>query len=86
MKEATGQDIAADIVNGFMVPSGTPRPVVDLLHREVVKIMAVPDTKARLRDMGFDPVASTPEEFTRWIETEIVKWAKVIRDAKIDRQ
>ncbi len=86
MKEATGQDIAADIVNGFMVPAGTPRPIVDLLHREVVKIMAVPDTKARLRDMGFDPVGSTPAEFTRWIETEIVKWAKVIRDAKIDRQ
>jgi len=35
--------------------------------------------------MGFDPVASTPEEFAIWIRTETVRWGKVIRDAKITR-
>src|SRR6185312_7200986 len=56
MLEATGQDLPADIINGFMVPAGTPRPVIDLLYRAVVKVMAAPDTRQKLADMGFDPV------------------------------
>ena len=63
MMEATGHDLPADIVNGFVAPAGTPKPVIDLIHREVVKVMAMPDTREKLAAMGFDPVASTPEEF-----------------------
>lgn len=83
MAEATGQDLPADIVNGFMAPAKTPRPIIDSLHREMVKIMAAPDTREKLATMGFDPVASTPEAFATWIKTEIPRWGKVIRDAKI---
>jgi tripartite-type tricarboxylate transporter receptor subunit TctC len=86
MAEATGQDLPADIVTGFMVPAGTPQPIVDLLHREVVKVMAQPDVRQRLADMGFDPVASSPGEFAEWIRTETVRWGNVIRDAKIGLQ
>jgi tripartite-type tricarboxylate transporter receptor subunit TctC len=86
MAEATGQDLPADIVTGFAVPSGTPKPIVDLLHREVVKVMAQPDVRQKLADMGFDPVASTPEEFAEWVRTETVRWGNVIRDAKIGLQ
>ena len=86
MVEATGQDLPADIVNGFMVPAGTPKPIIKFLHRETVKVMSTPDTRQKLATMGFDPVASTPEEFAQWIRTEIVRWGKVIRDANIALQ
>ena len=86
MKEATGHDLPADIVNGFVLPTGTPKPIVELLHREVVKVMAMPDVREKLASMGFDPVGSTPEEFTAWIRSEIPRWAKVIRDANITMQ
>lgn len=81
--EATGQDMPADIVNGFLAPAKTPRAVIDTLHREIVKVMGAPDTREKLATMGFDPVASTPEEFATWIRTETVRWGKVVRDAKI---
>jgi tripartite-type tricarboxylate transporter receptor subunit TctC len=83
MMEASGQDLPADIVNGLMAPAGTPKPVIERLHRETVKILSMPDTREKLVTMGFDPVGSTPEEFARWIRTEIVRWGKVIRDAHI---
>ena len=86
MTEASGHDLPADIVNGFMLPAGTPKPVVEFLHREVVKVMAMPDVKEKLASMGFDPVASTPEEFADWIRSEIPRWGKVIRDAGITMQ
>lgn len=86
MMEATGHDLPADIVNGFMVPAGTPKPIIEFLHRETVKVISMPDTREKLATMGFDPVASTPEEFAHWIRTEIVRWGKVIRDANIALQ
>ncbi len=86
MMEATGHDLPADIVNGFIVPAGTPKPVIELLHRETVKVISNSDMRAKLATMGFDPVASTPEEFAQWIRTEIVRWGKVIREANIGFQ
>ena len=56
MLEASGQDLPADIVNGFLAPAKTPRPVIDTLHREIVKIMAEADTREKLAKLGFDPV------------------------------
>ena len=86
MKEATGHDLPADIVNGFIAPAGLPKPIIEFLHRETVKVLSAPDTREKLATMGFDPVASTPEEFAQWIRTEIVRWGKVIRDANIALQ
>jgi tripartite-type tricarboxylate transporter receptor subunit TctC len=86
MKEATGHDLPADIVNGFIAPAGLPKPIIEYLHRETVKVLSAPDTREKLATMGFDPVASTPEEFAEWIRTEIVRWGKVIREANIALQ
>ena len=86
MMEATGHDLPADIVNGFIAPAGLPKPIIEYLHRETVKVLSAPDTREKLATMGFDPVASTPEEFAEWIKTEIVRWGKVIRDANIALQ
>src|SRR5262249_19654079 len=64
-------------------PAATPADIVAALHRESAKILAQPDMKERLATLGYDVVASTPEEFATRIKTEIDMWAKVIRAANI---
>ena len=83
MAEAGLADQEADTMQGILVPAGTPKEIVDLLHREIVKIIALPDIQARMAQLGFEPVANTPAEFSERIKAEIAKWGKVIRDAKI---
>jgi tripartite-type tricarboxylate transporter receptor subunit TctC len=73
-------------ITGLLAPAATPKAIVDLIHREVVKIVAMPDVQKRLDDLGFQVVANTPDEFAAQIRTEMEKWAKVIRDAGIKQQ
>jgi tripartite-type tricarboxylate transporter receptor subunit TctC len=68
---------------GILVPAGTPREIVDQWHREVVRIVALPDVKQRLAAASYELDPNTPEQFAALIKTEVDKWAKVIRDAKI---
>jgi len=65
--------------NGLLAPAGTPPEVVSRLSAETVKGMQRPETKEALGRLGFDVVASSPEEFSRWIRAESEKWARVIR-------
>ena len=83
MIEAGYPEIEGDSWVGILVPAGTPKDIISLLNREVVKIIAAPDMKARLEELGYDPVASTPEEFAARIKVEIETWAKVIREAHL---
>ena len=83
LAEAGLPDQEADTMQGILVPAGTPKAIIELLHREIVKVMALPDVQERMAVLGFEPVASTPEEFAARIKVEIPKWAKVIRDANI---
>jgi tripartite-type tricarboxylate transporter receptor subunit TctC len=73
----------ADTIVGVLVPAGTPREIIDTLHREISGITAMPDMRQRFAALGLDPVIGTPEDFGAYIEAEIVRWSKVIRDAKI---
>ncbi len=68
---------------GVLVPARTPRPIVMRLHGEIVKILGVIETRDRLLAQGFEPVGSTPAEFATYINSEIVKWGKVIKAAGI---
>jgi tripartite-type tricarboxylate transporter receptor subunit TctC len=70
---------------GILVPAGTPREIVDRWHAEVVRIVALPDVKERLTAASYELEPNTPEQFAALIKTEVDKWAKVIRDAKIAR-
>jgi tripartite-type tricarboxylate transporter receptor subunit TctC len=83
MSEAGHPDIEGDSWVGVLVPSRTPKDVVALLHREIVAIIALPEMKERLIAIGFEPVASTPEQFGARIAAEIETWGKVIRAAGI---
>jgi tripartite-type tricarboxylate transporter receptor subunit TctC len=83
MMEAGYGDIEGDSWVGALVPAGTPKDIVALLNREMAAIMAEPDMQERLAALGYEVAASTPEEFGRRIEAEIVTWGKVVRAANI---
>jgi tripartite-type tricarboxylate transporter receptor subunit TctC len=78
---AEGQD--SDTMQGVFVPAGTPPDIVALLNREIVKALQLPDVQAKCKELGFDIVANTPEQFSTYIEKEVERWHKVIVDAKI---
>jgi tripartite-type tricarboxylate transporter receptor subunit TctC len=77
------KDQDADTLTGIVAPAGTPKEIVDLLYREIAKIVAQPDVKERLTVLGFNPVANTPDQYGERIKLEIDKWGKVVRDAKL---
>jgi tripartite-type tricarboxylate transporter receptor subunit TctC len=83
MAEAGVLDQEADNITGILVRAGSPNDIINLLHREVVGIIALPDVMARLAALGFDVVGNTPEHFAVQIKTEIERWHRVIRDANI---
>jgi tripartite-type tricarboxylate transporter receptor subunit TctC len=86
MAEQGASDQEADVIVGLLVPAGTPKEIVELLHREIVKAIALPEVRERLAVLGFDPVGSTPEEFGNWIKAELPKWAKVVHEANLKIQ
>jgi len=77
------KDQEADTFQGVLVPAGTPKPIVDLLHKEIVAIVALPDVKERFAQLGLEIIANSPDEFTAQIKREIEKWGNVIREANI---
>src|ERR1700674_230220 len=83
MTEAGYPDIEGDTFVGFVVPARTPKEIIGVLNREIVKSMASPDMRERLAMLGNEPVGSTPEEFGKRIKAEIATWGRVIRAANI---
>jgi tripartite-type tricarboxylate transporter receptor subunit TctC len=69
--------------NGIFAPAKTPRPIIDRIHAEVVKILNAPDVREKLIAAGSDPVGSTPEEFLAYVKVELARWGKVIRENNI---
>jgi tripartite-type tricarboxylate transporter receptor subunit TctC len=68
---------------GFVAPRGTPRAAIDRLNREATAATADPVVRARLTDFGAEPLAATPEEFGRFIASEMVKWRGIITKGNI---
>jgi tripartite-type tricarboxylate transporter receptor subunit TctC len=68
---------------GFMVPTGTPRPIVDRLNAEIRKFVERPDIKQAWASQGATTMAMTPAEFEAYIRAEIEKWGKVVRAAHL---
>jgi len=68
---------------GLLAPSGTPKDVVDKLHSETVKTLAMPEVRKKFDELGLEPVGNTPAEFASVIKKEMPEWAKVIKDAGI---
>ena len=68
---------------GIVAPAGTPRPVIERLHHELSVILASAETKKRFETEGGEAAQMSPEEFGRFIASETVKWAKVVKEAGI---
>jgi tripartite-type tricarboxylate transporter receptor subunit TctC len=78
-------DQISDVMQAVFAPGGTPKPIIDLLQKEIAKAVAAPDVKTKLDSLGFDAIADTPEHFAARIKVEVPKWAKVIEAAKIEK-
>lgn len=72
-----------EAVSWFAVfaPAGTPKAIVDKLQAEITRILRLPEVAKRLTDIGLEPVGSTADELAAYQRTEIVKWAKVVKDS-----
>jgi tripartite-type tricarboxylate transporter receptor subunit TctC len=68
---------------GLMAPAATPSSIVERLHQETVKVLALPGLRKRFEELGMQPIGNSPAQFASAIRAEIPYWAKVIADARI---
>jgi tripartite-type tricarboxylate transporter receptor subunit TctC len=83
MAESGVPDQESELIIGVVAPAATPKPIVELLQRQIARIVALPEVKERLDALGFAPVANTPEAYAAQIKGDIETWSKVVRDANI---
>ncbi len=72
--------------NAILVPAKTPADIVNKLNAAIVKVLSLPEVKARLAEQGSEPVGNSPAEFSQFIAGEVGKWKELVRisGAKID--
>jgi tripartite-type tricarboxylate transporter receptor subunit TctC len=85
MAEAGIAGQESETMQGIFAPAGTPTAIINFLNAEIAKIMSLPEIKAKCAELGFEPIGDTPAEFAAYIRTEVEKWDRVIKDAKIEQ-
>lgn len=83
LSEGGFADQVSELVIGLVAPAATPDPIVDLLSREIAKIVAQPETQERLANFGFTAVGSTPAEFAAQIRDDTERYQKLVREEGI---
>jgi tripartite-type tricarboxylate transporter receptor subunit TctC len=68
---------------GLEAPKGTPKPIIDRLNAELVKALGDPIVKEKIASIGFEAESSTPEEFGRFVESELGKWQKIVKETGV---
>jgi len=68
---------------GLVTATGTPRPIIMRLHKEVTEILKLPEVRARILATNNEPAPTSPEEYDAFIKSEVAKWTKVINEANI---
>ncbi len=68
---------------GFMVPAGTPAPVIDKIYRDTAKALEAGEIKARFEGLGMAPVGNAPADFTKYVREETERWARIVRERKL---
>jgi tripartite-type tricarboxylate transporter receptor subunit TctC len=86
LEELGIRNIEGSSWQGVMVPAGTPRPIINRLHAEVVRVLNLPDIKASIVDTGSEVGGNTPEEFGAFIKADRERWRKAVADAKVEPQ
>jgi tripartite-type tricarboxylate transporter receptor subunit TctC len=82
LKES-GIDVEADAWNGLIAPGGTPKPIIDKISRDVAEIIRQPAVSEKLAAQLMEPVGSSPEELRARMDSEITRWAPVIKAANV---
>src|SRR4051812_18460010 len=72
------KDMEAETMTGVFVPAGTPKPIVDLLQKEIAAIVKSADIKPKLLEMGVVPEGDSPEHFAAYVKADIAKWKRII--------
>jgi tripartite-type tricarboxylate transporter receptor subunit TctC len=72
--------------NALFAPKGTPQPVIDTLHKALQEILAAPEVREKLLDLGIEARSETPAELTERLRADIDKWRAVIEKARIPKQ
>ncbi len=83
LAEAGIADVQADAWIGYVVPAGTPAPIVKRLHDEIVAVLAEPAMREKLRLQFMDPVGNTPDAFRRVMAEDVARWKPVIEKHRI---
>ena len=78
-----GVDLKVSLWIGLLAPAGTPADIVKRLHEEMVRIVDMPDVRARIAAKASIPMTNTPDEFARLIASEIVLWRQVAQENNI---
>ena len=81
MVEAGVRDCVFDGWFGLITVAGTPKPIIDKLNGAVIKILRLPDVATQLQNQGADPMPMTPEEYDKYIRSEVVKLGKVVKES-----
>jgi tripartite-type tricarboxylate transporter receptor subunit TctC len=68
---------------GFMVPAATPKPLIDKIYQDTAKVLQASDIRTRFEQLGMAPVGNTPADFAKAISEESARWAKIIRERKL---
>jgi tripartite-type tricarboxylate transporter receptor subunit TctC len=69
---------------GFVAPAATPRPILEKIAADTARVLNAAETRKRIEDFGMDVVASKPEQFDAFIAAEMRRWARVVKEAKIE--
>lgn len=69
---------------GLVAPAGTPKAIIDKVHRDVVTVLGGADVKKRFDELGMAPVGNSPAEFTRAMKEESAQWVNVVRERKLE--
>jgi tripartite-type tricarboxylate transporter receptor subunit TctC len=68
---------------GLLGPAGLDARIVDKLHAEIIAILATADMKERIKTLGYDMIAGTPQAFGTQVKNDVVRWSDVVRRANI---
>ena len=68
---------------GFLAPAKTPKDIVARLNTEIVAVLRDPEVVKKLAEQGADVVTGSPDQFGKLVQSEVAKWSKLVKDAKI---
>ena len=86
MQESGVPDFEVNSWYGVCAPAGVPAPLLDKLNADIREVLRNPDREQRLGELGMPPAPTTREEFDQFIQSQIARWAQVIKDANISKQ